>query len=186
VAAPISQAESGKATYTFNISSEAPDRMDDVVRQEGIQTAAFRQNPVVLWSHDARQPIGKALGLQIVHSRMQSTMHFNPASPVARSIESAVRGGFIKAASIGFRPLEWTPKNDGGIIFHKTELLEYSLVAIPAQQEALLVGMTENGKAFGPKVRAARERELEVMKLRQPALTERERRMADDARLRAK
>jgi uncharacterized protein len=185
--APSPKPPSGSAHYTFNISAATPDRMGDVVVQEGIETQNFRKNPVVLWSHDATQPIGKALGLQIIHSRLQSTMHFNPSSPVARSVESAVRGGFLKAASIGFRPLDWTPKADGSIHFHKVELLEFSLVSIPAQQEALLVNMTgPDGKSFGPKVRAARQREVEIAKLRSVPLTKKEQREVDLAQIRAK
>jgi hypothetical protein len=46
VAAPLRKGEGGSARYTFNISSATPDRMGDVVVQEGVVTAAFGTTPL--------------------------------------------------------------------------------------------------------------------------------------------
>jgi HK97 family phage prohead protease len=141
----------------------------------------------VLWSHDPTQVIGKAVSIGVVNGRMQSAMQFNPQSGIARSIEAAVRGGYIRASSVGFRPLDWTPRGDGSIDFKQIELLEYSIVGIPANPEALVIGMTDaNGKAFGPKIRAKREREVELAKLRSVPFTEKEKRAVELAAIKAR
>jgi HK97 family phage prohead protease len=185
VATPISKTDAGQARYTFQVSSETPDRMGDVIRQAGIQLTEFRRNPVVLWSHDSTQVIGKALSIGLYPDSLRSTMQFNPASGLARNIEAAVRGSFIKATSIGFRPLDWNPLNGGGIKFEEIEMLEYSIVGIPAHPEALIISMTD---ASGKSSKAKRARELELHKLKAKPLTrreEREDRAAYLARLRA-
>jgi len=46
-------------------------------------------------------------------------------------------GGWVKAASIGFAPITWEENDEGGWTFTEWELLEWSLVPVPANQEAL-------------------------------------------------
>jgi phage head maturation protease len=57
------------------------------------------------------------------------------------------RGGFLAATSVGFRPLKWeytTDKERGaddwfpGIDFEEQELVEFSIVTVPANPEALM------------------------------------------------
>jgi len=57
------------------------------------------------------------------------------------------RGGFIAATSVGFRPLKWEYTRDldrgaedwfPGIDFEEQELVELSVVTVPANPEALL------------------------------------------------
>jgi phage head maturation protease len=55
--------------------------------------------------------------------------------------------GFLNATSVGFRPLEWTLSKDPsrgadewepGADFHRAELVEFSIVSVPCNPEALL------------------------------------------------
>jgi hypothetical protein len=63
-------------------------------------------------------------------------------SPPACPVRSQVREGVLKATSVDFLPVEgsWSKdKNrEGGIDFHKAELLEFSVVSIRANPEALM------------------------------------------------
>lgn len=49
-----------------------------------------------------------------------------------------VKSGLRAATSIGFRPLETEPLREGGLRFKKWELLELSLVAVPAAPGATI------------------------------------------------
>ena len=79
-------------------------------------------------------------------------MRFVPADvpvfgPKAEGIKQLCRSGFLFATSVGFRPLEWDFTEDEargaddwfpGIDFHRHELMEFSIVSIPANPEALI------------------------------------------------
>jgi hypothetical protein len=52
-------------------------------------------------------------------------------------IISLVEQGILRAVSVGFSPIERKPLDDGGIRFTKQELLETSLVSIPANPAAV-------------------------------------------------
>jgi hypothetical protein len=54
------------------------------------------------------------------------------------------RDGFLKATSVGFQPLKYAftddPQRRFGIDFLEQELIEFSLVTVPANAEALIEG----------------------------------------------
>jgi HK97 family phage prohead protease len=58
----------------------------------------------------------------------------------ADQIFRLIKKGFITAGSVGFIPLDFTFSDDrrGGIDFHEQELLEFSIVPIPANANALV------------------------------------------------
>jgi phage head maturation protease len=53
-----------------------------------------------------------------------------------------IKAGYIKAGSVGFAPLKFSFAEDSdrafGIDFHEQELLEFSIVPIPANAHALV------------------------------------------------
>ena len=61
------------------------------------------------------------------------------ASEASDEAYQLVAEGYLRAVSVGFRPLEWEPMPDGrGTRFTSVELLEISLVSVPANASALL------------------------------------------------
>ena len=91
-------------------------------------------------------PIGKAVSLGLQVGNLHAKMQFAPDRR-SQAVEAAVRSGNLNATSVGFRPLAWdfSEQKKGGIDFHAAELLEFSLVAVPANQECLLTGMSDGG-----------------------------------------
>jgi HK97 family phage prohead protease len=168
----ILSADATKARYTFAISSGNVDRMGDVINQNGIELANYKNNPIVLWGHDSGQlPVGRATSIYVMNNRLQATMQFG-SGRFAKGVEEAVRNGTVNATSIGFAPLSWDFSRDrkGGIDFHSVELLEFSIVPVPANADCLLLGMADpTGKSTD--ARAKRERDIEVARLRHPPLT---------------
>jgi HK97 family phage prohead protease len=79
-----------------------------------------------------------------------------------------VKERMLSATSVGFRPLKWSFSKDrergGGIDFHEQELLEFSIVTVPANSEAtisLTAAQIEHQRAA-----ARRMRELDLIRLK--------------------
>ncbi len=135
-------APAGGRRVRFTVTTSTPDRERDIVYAGGIEVANYLANPVVLWSHDHRTPaIGRTVRLDRAGTGFVAECEFAPAAdhPLAEQIFKLVTGGFIRGASIGFRPLEWSYDNErDGVNFRRVELLEWSICNIPANAEALV------------------------------------------------
>lgn len=134
----------------FTISTEAIDRDHDKVSQDGWQLDNYKKNPVVLWGHDASQlPVGKCVALSIENGDLCAVVEFVPGeiNTMAESVYQLCLRGFLSATSVGFMPLEWefseeeergADSYNGGVDFKTCELMEFSIVNVPANPEALI------------------------------------------------
>jgi len=136
-----------KRHIDFIISTSATDRYRDVVDVSGWDLKAYRKNPVVLFGHmGSIPPIGKAFNVRRDGDALKATAEFMPQdiSAFAHSIFRMYQEGYLRAVSVGFRPLKWEWITDesgdptGGIHFKRQELLEFSAVPVPANPEALM------------------------------------------------
>lgn len=136
-----------RGPVTFIASTDTPDRYDDVVGQNW-SLEAFERNPVILFNHNPQKmPIGKGRAY-VEDGRLMIDVEFDENDEDARKIEDKVRRGFISAVSVGFQPLEAVLRStlpeghkyrgSNGYYFSKNELLEVSVVTIPANNEATL------------------------------------------------
>jgi len=138
----VVEGDSRKIRFIF--SDGAVDRAGDSIDPMGWDTASFLKNPVALWAHDSYSPpIGRASDVAPVGGKLMGDIEFMPAeiSAFADSIYRMVKGGYVKAVSVGFIPLEWTFVNDTkrpyGIDFKRQELLEISVCPVPCNPNAL-------------------------------------------------
>jgi HK97 family phage prohead protease len=138
--------KSSGRSVSFTISSQNPDRMKDVIDVNGWDLTNFKKNPVVLWSHDYRGlPIGKATSIRRDKKNgvLRATAEFVPSDtpvvgPMAEAVLQMLKGGFLNATSVGFQPMETSfDEERGGFNFAKAELLEFSVVPVPANADAL-------------------------------------------------
>lgn len=154
------QGDKDSRVRRFRISTETKDRHGDVVRSKGIQLKNFRKNPVVLFSHDARQPpIGKSPKMEKGDGTLDADVDFfeREVFEFADTIFRIVEVGGLKAASIGFMPIDFdllkededTGDRFPGIDFKKIDLLEFSIVPIPANPEAVALALSD-GAAMQP------------------------------------
>ena len=130
----------GDRSFAFTISTEAQDREGDSILASGWQLDNYRRNPVVLWCHDHRRPpVGKALQIGIEAGALRATVNFTPPGMSAFNdqIHDMVAGNWIRGASVGFVPLEYTPRPGGGLTYTKAELIEFSLCPVPSNAGAL-------------------------------------------------
>lgn len=133
--------ENGEDIFSIIASTSAVDRQGDVVDQKGWDLVNFMKNPVLVWAHDYSQlPIGKVVSAQVVKGKLIADFIFASAemNPFAQQVKSLYMEGFLNASSVGFIPLE----RQGNTIT-KAELLELSLVPVPANQEALRLAMSK-------------------------------------------
>jgi HK97 family phage prohead protease len=132
----------------FILSDATPDRMGDVIDAEGWDLVNFQKNPVALFNHRADFPIGKWTNLRAVDGRLRGHLQLAPEGTSARidEIRRLVDADILRAVSVGFLPIKSEPltKGGSGLRFRQTELVETSLVAIPANPNALAVARSLN------------------------------------------
>lgn len=132
----------------FVASTANPDRYGDVVDQKGWDLRAYNRNPVVLFNHNpAQMPIGKGKAY-VENEQLMLEVEFDQKDDMAKTIEQKVRDGFINAVSVGFQPSKTISRaslpadhpyhGKSGSYFQASELLEVSIVTIPANNEATL------------------------------------------------
>jgi HK97 family phage major capsid protein/HK97 family phage prohead protease len=137
--------------WTFVASTDAVDRYGDVIEPSGWDLRAFKKNPIALWQHSASQPIGTWRDIQVDEKgRLVATLDMVKAgvSSIADMLRGMVESRVLRAVSVGFLARKIEPilgadgKPTGGLRFLKSELLEISLVSVPANPEALAVART--------------------------------------------
>lgn len=119
------------------------DRDKDRVMPNGAKLENFIKNPVLMYGHNYRDPwalIGKVGDLQIDSSGLNFVPELreaaNDADPMT-VIRALWDQKLLRACSIGFNPTKWMENEVGGRDFVEWELLEISIVPIPANQNAL-------------------------------------------------
>lgn len=142
VSTTVKAKNDGERSVLHLISSGSVDRAGDVVEPRGAQTGNYLKNPVVMANHDYRieQVVGRAVSLTVEDGGLFARTQFRdtPLGLDAYRLASEGLGGW----SIGFRPIEYESMKDErgrhkGFRFDKWELLEYSIVAIPMNQDAV-------------------------------------------------
>jgi HK97 family phage prohead protease len=135
-----------KRTSSWVISTGTVDRMGDTIQVRGWKLTNFRKGGSILYGHNRSglpiaKPVkvwkegGESLNLSMAHAT-------EAENPAAEHIYRLVKGGFLRSNSVGFHPLKWDliDPDDwwGGINYMQQELVEDSIVPVPANPEALL------------------------------------------------
>ena len=138
-----------KERVSFVASSANPDRYGDIIDQKGWILENYKKNPVVLLNHDSNQlPIGKG-NVYLRDDKLVIDVEFDSEDERAKEVERKAKKGFMNAVSVGFRPLESKSRSElpednkyygqRGMYYSKAELLEVSIVTIPANGEATML-----------------------------------------------
>ena len=132
----------------FVLSDATPDRFGDVVEVDGWITEHFAKNPIALFNHDKSFPIGKWQNIRLNKGAdLRADLQLAPkgTSPRIDEIRKLIEADILRATSVGFVPLEHEEiKGTWGTRFKKHELVEASLVAVPANPNALAVAKSLN------------------------------------------
>jgi HK97 family phage prohead protease len=105
----------------------------------GWDTKDFMRNPIALWSHDSRSPIGTWRDVGVTNGALRGRLHLAPSgsTKLVDELKALLAAGVLKGISVGFSPIEYGPRK-GGIHYLKQKLVEASLVSVPANPSALL------------------------------------------------
>lgn len=135
------------------INTPSVDRDRDRVMSAGAQVDNYLRNPVVQFGHNYRDPwatVGRTINLDIspdgITARFVLRRAANEHDP-QNIVRLLWAEKWIRTASIGFMPdpEHAAPNEFGGFDFLRWDLLEWSLVPIPANQDALRLAV----KTFG-------------------------------------
>ena len=136
--AEITKADDG--SFIAVASTNSVDRHGEIVDNNGWDLKAFKKNPVILWGHDHNEPaIGVSKRTWVEGSGKKARLMITPVlhdvTERARAVKALIEMGVIKTLSVGFKPLE----SPDGVTFTKNELLEVSMVNVPANADAQML-----------------------------------------------
>ena len=134
--------QSEENPMTFAMATEHVDRMGDIIKMDGAQLAEFKRNPIALYGHNHEKPIGTWKNLRIEGKKLLGDLKLAAEGTSAEidTIRKLVQQRILRAVSVGFIPKEAEPiKKTGGYMFKKWSLNECSLVAVPANPQALAI-----------------------------------------------
>ena len=124
------------------VSTNDRDRDGEVVEPKGIDLSNYTKNPCLLWAHRYDMPaIGKALWSKTDEKGLICKFQFAPTQ-FADEIYQLYKGGYQRAFSIGFIPMDFDSVEK---IHRKVSLLEVSAVPVPANQDALVLEAYQKG-----------------------------------------
>lgn len=136
---------------TFVISTDEKDRTGEVVEQSW-DLENYKKNPIVLFGHDASKPgyvLGKAT--EIVSDKdgdkniTLGTVQFaeEGTSEDADTVWKLVKQGILRTVSVGFIPhtFKKLADDDDTDVLADNELLEFSIVPIPANPSAVALAL---------------------------------------------
>lgn len=138
---------------TFVISTDEKDRMGEVVEQSW-DLDNYKKNPIVLFGHDPSKPgyvVGRAT--EIVADKdgdkniTLGTVQFaeEGTSDDADTVWKLVKQGILRTVSVGFIPHTFKTLDDDNEtdVLADNELLEFSIVPIPANPSAVALAMND-------------------------------------------
>lgn len=142
------------------ISTDSVDRDGEVVLPRGLSKQNYGGNPVVLWGHNYDlPPIGvtrwiKPDGVKADRSRLIAKYYLSDKTQLARDVFSLLQEGCLRAHSIGFQVSKCSPPTKSEVdmrpdwsgcknVIRSWELLEFSVVSVPANPEALALAVAK-------------------------------------------
>lgn len=138
----------GNDPLTYVMSDETVDRMGDVIEVKGWQLGNFAKNPIALFGHDHSFIVGHWTDVRVQGGKLIGKLNLLPAGISERldEIRAAVEAGVLRAVSVGFtsKSDDVEPIKSGGWRFKAAELMECSLVSVPANPNALHMAKSLN------------------------------------------
>jgi HK97 family phage prohead protease len=117
------------------------DRVGDIIDPLGVK---FNNPLAFLWQHQHDKPIGECKFSKPTKDGIEFEAKIasldEPGTLKDRLDEAwqSIKAGLVRAVSIGFRPIEYSFMETGGIRYSETEVYELSAVTIPANSDALI------------------------------------------------
>lgn len=140
VLSEIKSMSKGKDTITVTgmASTSDVDRVGDVIVPDAWTKGGldnYTKNPIILFNHNYNNPIGKGTEFKVTDKGLEITAEISKADP---RVATLVEQGILKTFSVGFRVKDADYMEEtGGLKITDAELIEVSIVSIPANQSAV-------------------------------------------------
>lgn len=138
--ADLAQVRTDEPELEFVAATETLDRQRSVLRLAGLDTAKYLRNPVVVDCHNYSSVafvLGHVVKLAIRDGRLVNRVRLCLDNPLGRLAYQLARKGHLRAQSVGFMPLQFRTLADDVLEIQRAELLEISLVVVPANPDAV-------------------------------------------------
>lgn len=129
----------------FILSDATQDRYGDIIEAEGWVLDNFQKNPIALFNHRSDFPIGVWDNLRVERGALRGRLEMAPKGSSDRidELRALIDANILRAVSVGFIPLANSTIKDAegsfvGYRYTKQELLETSLVSVPANPNAVM------------------------------------------------
>jgi HK97 family phage prohead protease len=126
----------------FIMSAATPDRVKDTIDPAAYKSAAKSDKVIALWQHDPDKPIGFWTDLKADGDRLVGYIKL-ASTNLAQMVKQLLADGVPLASSIGFRG-KGELNDIGGIHFKSIELMECSIVSVPAHPRAVQIAKQFN------------------------------------------
>ncbi len=137
-----------------------------VLEPTGMDVSSFLRVGTILFDHDPKIPVGVPVAAEINRAGdLEVEIEWAPegVSAKADEIRGLVKAGILRAGSVGFDPIDTTPLDPsrprGGQHITKSDLLELSIVSVPADTGAIVTQRSD--KAEDWKCGASRDLPIE-------------------------
>ena len=137
--------ELGDREFEFIASDETPDSYGDIVKAEGWDLKRYKKNPIVLFNHSSSMPVGYSPKTWIDDTKLICRIKLadEGTSEFIDTLYKLMKQRILRAMSVGFRATKDVEIIRGkeneflGLLFNGQELLENSIVSVPANPNAL-------------------------------------------------
>jgi HK97 family phage prohead protease len=140
----VKSVDADKRVITGTATTPEPDRQGDVIEPLG---ATFKNPLPLLLYHNSQKPIGQVTFKRPTKDGIDFEAQL-PAIDEAGTLKDrideawqSVKAGLISGVSIGFRAIETAFMEGGGLHFLKVEIVELSLVTVPANASATIASI---------------------------------------------
>lgn len=121
-------------------NTTSKDRSGDIVLPEawakGVEN--FRRNPILLYQHDHSKPIGRVSAVTVDKKGIFVEATISEAAERQHGVKTLISDGVLKSFSVGFRVKDANYDKVADTFYIKdVELLEISVVSVPANQNSL-------------------------------------------------
>lgn len=144
----VKSVNADRRTFSGIATTPTMDRVRDRIDSKG---TTFTNPIILLHMHSHSEPIGRVnLGKATAKG-----IAFDAEIPIVEKpglfkdrtdlAWDEIDYGVVRAVSIGFRPIEWTFNDEGGVDYKKVEIYELSTVSVPALPEAIITSVKSMG-----------------------------------------
>lgn len=123
----------------FVVSDGTVDRHGTRINPAGWDLSNFKKNPIALFGHDSRFPIGTWSNIRTEGDKLVATLKLaaRGTSDRINEIIGLVEQGILRATSVGFSVLKFGTAGKDQFDFMEQELLEVSVVSVGSNTNAL-------------------------------------------------